>query len=348
MGFFARLFGAKHAESVVLIDIAADSVAGAYVRYEEGRTPVMLYARRVSLAPRQGTPDGRAMLREFSTLCEALVREGAPALVRTTGDGQVHRILVSMSAPWQRTVLHTEQFEQKIPFTFNKHLIEATLKKVDAPPAGEILSDVSVIGTTLNGYETRNPYGKHAHRASVIMLASFVDERMLRDIRTALRSFYHIRNISFIASNSLRYQAVRFLFPHERDALLLDVASQLTSASVVRGGFMVDMAEVAAPASDSALWPQKVYGVLARLAEKFPLPRTIFLLAQTPDVLSLREAFDSAHLGSLWLSENPPKLIPIFPNHIGEFVHSSADLSPDTDLLFMAFFQEKAIEERHS
>lgn len=345
MGFFARLFGAKRAESVVLVDINANSVAGAYARYEEKGAPTLLYARRVPIGTETSEPDARTMLRALAELGNALTHEGASALIRAAGDGRVHRVLVSMSAPWQKVVLHTEQFEQKVPFVFTKHLIDAALKKLNAPPVGEVLSDASVIGTTLNGYETHNPYGKRAHRASLIMLASFADERMIRDIQKLFRSVYHGTHVSFIANNSLRYQAVRFLFPHERDALILDVAPRLTSVAIVRGGFMVDRAEVAVQASESSLWPQKVYEALARLAEKFPLPRTLFLLAEAPEVLALREAFDSAHLGTLWLSDSPPKLIPILQSHIGESVRSLSENAPDLNLLLMAYFDAKAAKE---
>lgn len=340
MGFFARLFGAKRAESVVLIDIAADSVAGAYARYEETQPPVLLYTQRFSLEARAGESRERTLARVLKTLGETLVREGAPALVRLVGDGRVHRVLVSISAPWQRTVLHTELFEQKTPFTFTKHFVSAAIEKANIPQQSHTLVDASVVGTILNGYETRDPYGKQAHRASVIILTSFVDEMVIREVRSLLRNFYHTREIVFIAGTSLRYQATLLLFPHEQDALILDASGPLTLVAVVRGGLLVDLVEIQVDAANPSVWQRKVYDEFSRLTEKFPLPRSIFLLTRASDLLALREALGSANLGELWLSDNPPKIILILPGHAGEHVRRMTEASPDTVLFLMALFHQ--------
>ncbi|MBI4088821.1 hypothetical protein HY415_01870 [Candidatus Kaiserbacteria bacterium] len=340
MSFFSGLFKKKDTESVVLIDINADSVAGAYAYYEKGQLPVLHYTRRLPIEVRASEPKERAMLRALQILGETLLREGGSALVRATGSGRVDRILVSIDAPWQKTSIRTEYFEQKTPFVFSKRLMSAALERAAATPPGQLLADESIVGTILNGYETHNPYGKQAFRASIVILTSLIDERVAKSIHSVLQSLYRVGEIVSIAGSSLHYQAMRIMFPHERDALILDASGSSTSIALVRRELLVDLRELITRAADISAWQQKVLSECAQLAEKFPLPRTIFLLAPEPKVSALREALDTANLRDLWLSDNPPTIVSVLAGQQSGFVRQAPEAPPDILLLLMALFYQ--------
>src|SRR3989344_9633650 len=101
MNFLNNIFNPIHSESLVFIDISAGSVAGAYAYYKEGETPSLLYTRRLPIEVRKDEPHELAMLRALEILGDALIKEGAPILARTTGSGRADIILVSVDAPWQ-------------------------------------------------------------------------------------------------------------------------------------------------------------------------------------------------------------------------------------------------------
>lgn len=346
MSFFDNFFGKKKSESVVLIDIGADSVAGAYAHYTEGEQPVLHYTQRLPIKIRTGEPHEDAMLRALGVLGDALICEGAPILMRATGSGSIETVLVSVDAPWQKTSVRTEYFEQKDPFIFNKNMVNAALKKTSVAPAGQLLVDESIIGTILNGYETKDPYGKEAHRASIIILTSLIDEKVAQGIQKALRSLYHTKNISTIAGSSLRYQAMRIAFPHERDALILDATGPLTSIALVRRDLLVEVVEIQIHKAGTAIWLETLTDELAALAQRFPLPRTIFLLAREPDIVSIRETLDEADLGKLWLSDNPPKIVSVRESHLVGLIRETATASSDISLLLMAlYFQRRSIKD---
>lgn len=338
MSFFGDLSGKKRAESVVLIDISTDSVAGAYAQYTEGEQPTLLYSERLPIEARKDESEEQAMLRALGILGNTLLQEGAPILMRATGSGSAGTVFVSIDAPWQTTTVRTEYFEQKEPFIFSKSLVKAALEKTSTAPPGQLLANESIIGTILNGYETRNPYGKKIQHASIVILTSLIDERVAGNIHSILRSLYHTKNILTIAGSSLRYQAMRIAFPHERDALILDASGPLTSIALVRRDLLVAVADVSSRATDTAEWLQKVSDELATLAERFPLPRTIFLLAREPEIASLRETLDAATLGNLWLSDNPPKIVSVLGSHITGLVRQATEASPDLSLLLMALY----------
>lgn len=328
----------KVSELAVLIDISTDSVAGAYAEYAGGEQPVMHYTRRLPIEIRKGEPHSEAMIRALKVLGDALIGEGAPILVRETGKAAPDTILVSVDAPWQTTSIRTEEFDQDEPFVFTKGMVAAALKSTSAVPEGKLLADESIIGTILNGYETRDPYGKKAHRASVIILTSLIDQQVAIGIQTTLRNLYHKKSIFSIAGTSLRYQALRIAFPHERDALILDTTGPLTSVSLVRRDLLMDTVEILADANKPAAWLEKVSGKLAEIAQRFPLPHTIFLIARESDIAALRKTLDAAKLGSLWLSDNPPKIVALLGSHIVGLVRQATTAIPDLPLLLMALY----------
>ena len=330
----------------MLIDIGARSVAGAYARYAQGEAPTLLYTRRLPIEFREQEPHERAMLRALEILGRALVREGAPALLRATGSGRCDTMLVSVDAPWQKTSVRTEHLEQERPFTFSRSLVAATLEKSRTAPAGKVLVDESVIGTILNGYETRDPYGKQVKRASIVVLTSLIDERVANGISAIIRGLYHGGDISSIAGSSLRYQAIRIAFPHERDALILDATGMSASLALVRKNLLVDVSEVEDSSGSSAAWMKKVAGELAKLSGRFPLPHTIFLLAREPEISSIQETLDAADLGTLWLSEHPPKIVPVLASHLlGSSVRQAAPAPADLSLLLMALYWSRRVSE---
>lgn len=346
MSLFGYFFEKKKSKSVVLIDIGIGSVAGACATITPGGSPVLLYTRRLPIEPHSHESHEKAMLRALTVLGEALVREGAPALMRATGTGTADTILVSIDAPWQTTSVRTEHFEQDEAFLFTKDMVTKALEKASNAPEGKILVDESIIGTVLNGYETRDPYGKQTSRAAIIILTSFIDESIAEHIHTTLRSLYHVKNTITIAGSSLRYQAMRIAFPHERDALILDATDQSVALALVRKGLLVNVTEIQNRTKDITMWVENVTNTLKDISKHFPLPRTIFLLTREPDITSLREVLDGADLGKLWLSDNPPKIVSVLGSHLTSLVRQATTTTPDISLLLMALFYRQVSKKK--
>lgn len=330
----------ENAKSVILIDIAGESVAGAYARYEEGQLPTILYFRHVPIETQERESHQRAMIRALGILGKNLIREGAPLLVRATGSGTADPILVSVDAPWQDTRVRIEQFEQREPFVFTQELVAERLKETSITPSEKTLVNESVIGTILNGYETHNPYGKEVHRAEVVVLTSFVEREVAHDIIATLGRLYHTKNILPISGNSLRYQTMRTVFPHEDDAVILDATGGLlTSIVLVRKGIFVTLIQVAGAPGDAA-WISNVTSELSELSKRYPLPRTIFLLSRESEMPSLRDKLGTARFSALWLSDNPPKIVPVTRSTVTSLIRQVAIEPADIVTLLMAVYYQ--------
>lgn len=340
---FAEFFGSnKKSESAVLIDLGTKSVAGAYVHYVAGKEPAILYTRRLPVEMRENEPKERAMLRALQILGTTLVREGAPVLLRATGSGTAHSIFVSLDAPWQKTLVRTEHFSQESPFLFNKNFTNSILEQNEIKIPDMVLADQSIIGITLNGYATRNPYGKKATRASISVLTSYINESIAKNVLAVLQSTYHHRRIIPISGNSLRYQTIQHIFPHERDALIVDATNPFTSIALLRKGLLVTMAEMSeSDPVDS--WAHIVERQLTEIGKEYPLPRTIFLLAKESEMSSYKEAFASIPTNTFWLADNSPAVIGVVASHVSAMVRQIAATPPDIQLLLMAIFAKTAI-----
>lgn len=347
MNFFRGIFNPIRTESVVLIDIGIDSVAGAHAHFKEGETPVLLYARRVPISIREGEQSESAMLRAFEELGSLLISEGAPILARVTGSGKSDAILVSVDSFWQQTSVRTEQFERQDAFVFTEHMASEALQKSRVVPNGKISTDESIIGAILNGYETRNPYGKKTHRANLIVLASIMNESITKNMASVLRKLYHTDHTMLISGSSLRYQAMRMIFPHEGNALFVDGMGAITSIALVHNDLFSVLAEMPNDNVSDDEWAQKITEEFTKLKEQYPLPRTVFLLTSETKTASLQKLLNTSNLNALWFSNNPPKIIQISVDTIAGFVRQTTPSLPDLRLLFMTlFWQRNSFEKK--
>jgi hypothetical protein len=323
-------------KTVACIDVGSGSVAGAYAVITADKPAMLLYAKRVPIIAHENEAPQAAMLRALAVVTSALIQEGAPVLRRAQGSGSTDAVLVSLDAPWQTTELRTESTETAVPFVFTKHTVRALLSARVSAPKGRTLVNESIIGTLLNGYETRNPYGQRAHRATVIALTSYVDESVLAAVGAALRSAFHTRALYSIAGSSLRYQAIRAVFSHEDDALVIDATNKEVSIALIRHGLLVATLDAAGGEPGSEAWQAAMTGQLRAIAKQYPLPRTIFVLSDEAQAERLRNAFAQKAFTALWLTDKPPTIVPVAPSHIASLVTNQS--APDLLLAFMAIY----------
>ncbi len=337
MSFLRNLFRHKREETVALIDISANSVAGAYVRYVGSELPAILYTCHLPIEIKVGEEHSVAMLRALDVLGRVLTQEGIPALVRTTKSTTIDSILVSVDAPWQETRVAVVKVEQENDFIFTKRSAAAAIERVSPPAQGKVYSDASVIGTILNGYETRNPYGKRAHQAIVMVLTSIIDQNVYERILSTILCLFSTKNVRLIAGASLRYQAMRVAFPHENDAIILDATGPSPEAALVRKGLLVAVSGASkSHMKTSAVTTDDFKREFEDLGKIYPLPHTIFLLARSAEMVEMKKKLEGVNFSSLWLSDNPPKIIPIQTSHLLGLIRQMTTLVPDLSLLLMA------------
>ena len=331
----------------MLINIGSGSLSGACIRYAEGQLPTILYARHLPLEGHEGEDFAQAIVRTLEALTNLLVTEGAPALQRFAGSGTADRILISVDAPWQTTVLRVETIEAPALFSFTRHLITEEFEKPSFAPAGQFVVNESLVGTILDGYEVHAPFGKKASQAKIVILASAIVERLAKAATLVVRRSYHTKEISFISGASLRYQAVRAAFPLERNYLILDAMGPEIAFALVRQGLLVAVHDTPFRDPETTSWITEVTKGLTELSEKYPLPYVIFLLARSEDVEKLSAALAAGNIGALWLSDNPPKILTLTAQHLHSLIKVVGEIPVDLILALMTIYGEAGLENKY-
>jgi hypothetical protein len=345
MSFFAKLFGAKKpAESVVLIEISPDSIAGGLVWYKPNATPLMVYASRMPIVPILGEEASDAVSKTLRMLGEMIIREGAPRLAHVAGSGRIHAILVSVKAPWQETIIRSEKIERTAPFTFSRSLLSMALSKSATPPPGRLLADEFIVSTLLDGYPVQHPVGKRVRLVNITVLASFIDQELSLIVAEVLRAVFHTEDIRLVAAAALRHAALRTLFPLEREYVMVDIAGDAVVTALVRGGSLaaVEHATASVSAKSKEEWLVALQLTFEAITKRYPLPRKIFLIAGETDRARFKEKVEAEPFSKYSLSQDPPLVVPVAPTHLTDQVQLGDAVAPDLGLELMVIFWHTA------
>jgi hypothetical protein len=377
------LFGKKTSYNVALIDVSSASVRGAYAHVEAGQAPIIYYTAYLPIDPNvDGTKPGdfppSAMLACVASVADRLIREGAPMLREATGSGNVRHVFVSLGAPWQESNVRVETIQKDKPFVFTRALVEEATRK-NVVPEGKLESGEAVVATILNGYESRNPFGKRVRRADLVILSSMVDRLVAEAVETTLRRAYHTHDVNTVAFAPVVYEILRDLYPHQRDFLVFDVAGTATDVVFVKGGLLIDVKTLDAGVHDllhaartsgvtgidadtgniidpnrnaqfasrvsevQTAWLESLRTTLSDFSTRHPLPRTIFLLADGETRDFLRRLLDTDPLRTLWLSEEPFTIVPILPQQFSDVAVFRGAAGGDAYLAMLALYYSRRV-----
>lgn len=247
----------------LIYDVGSGSVGGALVLTNDGTgSPHILFATRSSIDAEETFSYAtffERMLRAHGKVTNKLAKAISSAATLTAaslsthlpeitykGDGVVLTgIEVFYSAPWYVPKVFSLEQKNRHKVKVTAELIEKILKNTERKFVQEFKTDeVSVFEEIvltyfLNGYEVRNPYGKHAENIEVHALLSAVSHDTSQSVRRPLsRSFSNqiIGEHSFV---SVMYNVVRILFNEKDSFVCLDVSGEMTEILRVKKGEIV-------------------------------------------------------------------------------------------------------------
>ncbi len=373
MGIFSSK---KEHESVVLIDVTSSSVGAALARLEFGAPPVLHYVQRTNIEILEHEDNSQAMLRTLTEVANDLVIKGSPILRKETGDAHIQRILVSVGAPWQKTVVRIETLSNKKPFIFTRALLSEITQKDKEVPEGFQKSGESVTATLLNGYDVPQPFGKKATRAELVILSSLVDSAVAKAIENTLRKTYHTHALTLTAFAPAAYAVFRDVYPHEKDFLIFDISGGATDVLAVKRNLLVNVvsipqginnliedaikigktsigptplidptrnAQFSAQIGDFQKdWLLNLEKVLQEFTSGQALPGTLFLISEPSTQEYLKRLLDSADMRALWLTSEPLRIIPVAHTHFSAYIKNHADAKSDVPLQILGLYAAKS------
>ena len=367
----------KKERGAVLIDIGSSSVGGAFLYEKQGEVPTLCYTTRQDVERRDDEEIGEATVRTLKSVCDSLVSEGAACLYRVAGNAHIDTVLASVSAPWQETVVSTVSINEGAPFVFTRALMQKAVSATP-PSVDRVISDTSVIATSLNGYVTDQPWGKRAERADLTVLTSTLDKVVMRGINTALRKAFHAHTIEITAFAPVAYAVLSDLYPLQKEFVLIDVSGTATDAILVKKGVIAGVSSIPKGVHDllaaargaartpgnsividparnasfgpkvaeaEAVWLSGMKKMLTEFASEHPLPRSVFLLADEGTRDFLKRLLDSSTLRTLWLSEEPLSVIPLAPEHTASVVRARGLAEGDIFLSMLALYYKERLAQ---
>ncbi len=90
--------------------------------------------------------------------------------------------------------------------------------------------------------------------------------------------------------------------------------------------------------STEKVWLEKIRTTLSELSMNHALPRTIFLLADNSVHAYLSSLLNAPELRSLWLTDEPLRIIALLPSHVAPFIQIRGDAENDLSLSLLALF----------
>ncbi len=360
MGLFSR---APKKEIRIVVDIAANSVGGAYVAQTGTLPPIIHHSVRLPIAV-GGEGEMRALEAALTGVIRSLIEQGAPAVRRAEGTARPERVLVAVAAPWQKTTARTEHVARPDAreFVFTKRVLEEAVARSSVGSKEHVLTEEIVAGVLLNGYETPMPFGKRARYADLAILSSAIRDDVAHRVHDMLTEAFHTRAVQLLSALPVSYAVLRDVFPHEQDFLVQAISDMSVDMMLVKQGMPYDVVSVSASlkpllasvramadatsvqvlettrAGAEAEWVSFVINGLRDMRMRHPLPRTVFVIAAPGERDVAKKLLDAPALRALWLSDKPLAIVPVLPSHLASYVSVRGTAEADLPLALLALY----------
>ncbi len=245
--------------SRLFIDIRSGSVGAAVASpgEKEGTHDVSISTRRnlPILAAFKGERLLSAMLGELRELLKE---------VRSSNPGSFSKVHVTIASPWfyseTKTIRHTSETDSKCDKEWIRKMVEAETSEFMArnfsDRSPEIVEKV-IMRVSLNGYETRRPFGKLAKEQVFTLYASAVETQTVSSIRKALADALGSHRIELHTMPlSALPAAASVVSPDTSSYVVLDIGGEVSEFFLVRDRLI----------SDSFSIPIGAHGVLRDMA----------------------------------------------------------------------------------
>jgi len=243
MSFFSRFSKKKNHERVLFIDIGSGAVSTAIVSFGDARPHVL------------GHVEEYVPVTEHSSLAEVqkhMLSALKTALSRTQ---KLHlaspdRISVCLGAPWYMSQVRKAHMSRPTSFVVNQKMLDDMIAREIQAFESEVVTnthgtdfqlrqiEARTLAVDVNGYSAHNPIGVSAQEVSMTLYAGVAQESVLEAIENIVFHAYPARAISFSSFLAVAYYVSRICFPHEENALLVDIGGEVTDVSVIRDGVL--------------------------------------------------------------------------------------------------------------
>lgn len=260
MSLFKSSKGKDGASYVAIFDIGSGSVAAALVKFENKKTPNIIWSTRLPLTLKETTDFDRLTKIMLSTLLDVALKLQTEAVPHISGgkkNNKLDDVMFVFASPWY--VMRSKIFRVKpkegsdmvtITKQFTRNLIEkekqnftksinARTSSVKQKKESPVIIEQNIVQTLLNGYQVTDPYCKAVVDAQLDLVLTAMPSPVFEksvDISKQLLNREGGMLNSFIL---LSFLVTRDLFNEVNNFILVDINAEITDITTVRKGTIV-------------------------------------------------------------------------------------------------------------
>lgn len=240
----------------LVFDVGSNSVAGSWVRFAEGKRPVILFTKRVFINIYENVDVPQLRFAVKNALRESLtfLLPHAPC--------PPHKAYVFLASPWYAAQTRTTVYGKRHPFVFSKRfaddLIANEFEKFQNQEHrewkklgdGHVPLEHKTMHVKLNGYTYEDPIGKKTERVEMVSFMSMMPKDVRDELEHIIHSTFHV-DVEFHTSVFAGYFSLSHVADVPEDYMILDVRGETTDLVVVRNGYIEET--VSLPMGDHSI-----------------------------------------------------------------------------------------------
>ncbi len=251
------MFGTKHDHLSLVCYIGSATVSASVVRFSEKVKPTILASVSLPISLVDDHKVASLETKVLSLMEQALVSLVSKEIPKL-GSAVIKRkkigyAQVVLSSPWYISKSAQINISKEKSFVLNDSILHETLSEQEKifeketlegnyqSMAGEDIHMIEreALSVSLNGYNTPNPYDKHTRYADLSLYMSLAPQKFLTKISEIVKKHFHIYKIKFHTTSLVFFRTISSLFPHESEALLIEVDGESSQATLVSGNSIV-------------------------------------------------------------------------------------------------------------
>jgi hypothetical protein len=235
------LFSKKESKNIIaVLDIGSGNIGGAIVQRDGAKPPKILYTTQKDIIFQDEFKFERFLssMLETADIVLAQLQKNSPQKIKET--------IVVLSAPWYLSQTRTiNQKSDKVGIVTRRKVDSLILAEVEElkknfdirykslTGSKAELVDVKNIRMKLNGYETKDPFGKYANQFEAFIFVSLSPNTILNSLRDKIKKHFPKSTVSFHSFSFAAYCVLRDIYTNNRNFMFVDISGEMTDISVV-------------------------------------------------------------------------------------------------------------------
>jgi len=174
---------------------------------------------------------------------QKIISEGIKNLSESRKTAQIKNVVVVLGSNFYETYIKDLAIEKEKQFILSKDHFEKAIEKhaeiINAEKSGKLILERDVTNVSINGYSIQNPFNKKVKKLDVSFYASFVQEKLIEDIKQIIKKNIHVSDIKFKTYTLNKFNLIRNIFLNVPNYTSIDVAENYTDVFIVENNSLI-------------------------------------------------------------------------------------------------------------